>query len=56
MAEDTRTEHTGKLAVRRDNARAEYVLRAMFELWLLQALDKSNAIPSRLELKVECGD
>lgn len=50
-----KAEHTGRLTVRRDNKRAEYVIRAMFEVWLLQALDKSNALQSKLEIKVECG-
>lgn len=44
--------HSGRLKVRRDNARSEQVIRAMFEVWLLQALAKGMDQESRLEITV----
>jgi hypothetical protein len=44
--------HTGRLKVRRDNARSEQVVRAMFEVWLLQALSPGMDRESRLEITV----
>lgn len=49
---DGKPVHTGKLKVRRDNVRSEQVIRAMFEVWLLQALGPEMDRESRLEITV----
>jgi len=51
-AEQGKAVHIGRLKVRRDNSKAEYVIRAMFEVWLLQALSGGVDRESRLEIVV----
>jgi hypothetical protein len=52
LVKDSKPVHTGRLKVRRDNARSEQVIRAMFEVWLLQALSPNMDRESRLEITV----
>lgn len=52
LVEAGKLTHTGHLKVRRDNARSEQVIRAMFEVWLLQALAKDMDRESRLEITI----